>query len=75
MRLRGGVGARGVRRRRAIRSLQQGLGLATSMGVCAILIHSFADFNLHIPVNSLWFVILLAFGWVARMRIRSHKAQ
>lgn len=46
-------------------SIRQGLGFASTMGITSILIHSFADFNLHIPVNSLWFVILLAFGWVA----------
>ena len=46
--------------------LMQGLGLASSMGIVAILIHSFADFNLHITANSLWFVLLLAFGWIAR---------
>lgn len=46
-------------------SLHQGLGFASTMGIISILIHSFADFNLHIPVNSLWFVILLAFAWVA----------
>ncbi|MEH6592979.1 MAG: O-antigen ligase family protein, partial [Halioglobus sp.] len=43
----------------------QGLGFASVMGVSSILIHSFTDFNLHIPVNSLWFVVLLAFAWVA----------
>jgi O-antigen ligase len=46
-------------------SLRQGLGFASTMGIISILIHSFADFNLHIPVNSLWFVVLLAFAWVA----------
>ena len=35
------------------------------MGIASILIHSFADFNLHIPVNSLWFIVLMAFAWVA----------
>jgi hypothetical protein len=43
----------------------QGLGFASVMGICSILIHSFADFNLHITANSLWFVLLLAFAWVA----------
>jgi O-antigen ligase len=43
----------------------QGLGFASMMGITSILIHSFADFNLHIPANSLWFVVLLAFAWVA----------
>tara|TARA_R110002072_G_scaffold213_6_gene1485 strand:+ start:1561 stop:2916 length:1356 start_codon:yes stop_codon:yes gene_type:complete len=46
-------------------SLLQGLGLASAMGITSILIHSFTDFNLHIPANSLWFIVLLAFAWVA----------
>ena len=53
-----------AQRRRGSR-LRQGLGFASMMGITSILIHSFADFNLHIPANSLWFVLLLAFGWVA----------
>lgn len=51
------------RRRRS--RLMQGLGFASTMGITSILIHSFADFNLHIPVNSLWFIVLMAFAWVA----------
>ncbi len=51
-------------RRRGSR-VRQGLGFASMMGISSILIHSFADFNLHIPANSLWFVVLLAFAWVA----------
>ncbi|MEH6590027.1 MAG: O-antigen ligase family protein [Halioglobus sp.] len=53
-----------AQRRRRSRVLQ-GLGFASVMGVTGMLIHSFADFNLHIPVNSLWFVVLLGFAWVA----------
>ena len=51
--------------RRRQSSLRQGLGLASAMGITSILIHSFTDFNLHIPANSLWFIVLLAFAWVA----------
>jgi O-antigen ligase len=53
-----------AQRRRRSRVLQ-GLGFASTMGITSILIHSFADFNLHITANSLWFVLLLAFAWVA----------
>ena len=53
-----------AQRRRKSRVLQ-GLGFASTMGVTSILIHSFSDFNLHITVNSLWFIVLLAFAWVA----------
>jgi len=53
-----------AQRRRGSR-VRQGLGFASMMGITSILIHSFTDFNLHIPANSLWFVVLLAFAWVA----------
>jgi len=53
-----------AQRRRGSR-IRQGLGFASTMGIITILIHSFADFNLHIPANSLWFVVLLALAWVA----------
>jgi putative inorganic carbon (HCO3(-)) transporter len=53
-----------AQRRRSSR-VMQGLGFASAMGITSILIHSFADFNLHIPANSLWFVVIVAFAWVA----------
>lgn len=31
-----------------------------TIGCCGLLVHSFVDFNLHIPANALWFVISLA---------------
>jgi len=39
---------------------------ASIMGVSAILIHSWADFNLQIPANAMLFMVLLAFGWISR---------
>ena len=51
--------------RRGRSRVLQGLGFASAMGIISILIHSFADFNLHITANSLWFIVLLAFAWVA----------
>ena len=53
-----------AQRRRGSR-VRQGLGFASTMGITSILIHSISDFNLYIPANSLWFVVLLAFAWVA----------
>ena len=35
------------------------------MGVTAILIHSWVDFNLQIPANALLFLFLLALGWIS----------
>jgi O-antigen ligase len=51
--------------RRCKSSIRQGLGFASMMGITSVLIHSFTDFNLHIPANSLWFIVLMAFAWVA----------
>ena len=59
--------------RRGRSRVRQGLGFASMMGISSILIHSFTDFNLHIPVNSLWFVVLLAFAWVAGTKSTSQK--
>jgi O-antigen ligase len=43
--------------------LQQTTGwlqLGAALGVCGILVHSFVDFNLHIPANAAWFVFCAA---------------
>ena len=44
----------------------QGMGFASTMGIVSILIHSFSDFNLQIPANALSFMVILAFGCLAR---------
>ena len=46
--------------------LLQGMGFASTMGIVALLIHSFSDFNMHIPANALTFMMILAFGCIAR---------
>jgi O-antigen ligase len=33
---------------------------AAAVGCCGILVHSFADFNLHMPANAAWFVVCVA---------------
>lgn len=43
------------------RSNKLTLVLGTAIGLLAILIHSFADFNMHIPANALLAVTLMAF--------------
>jgi O-antigen ligase len=45
--------------------LMRGMSFACIMGVTAILIHSWVDFNLQIPANAVLFMVLLALGWVA----------
>ena len=46
-------------------SLMRGMAFATVMGVIAMLIHSWTDFNLQIPANAALFMVLLALGWVS----------
>lgn len=34
--------------------------LGAAVGCCGLLVHSFSDFNLHIPANALWFAVCAA---------------
>jgi O-antigen ligase len=34
--------------------------LGAAVGVCGILVHSFSDFNLHVPANAAWFTFCAA---------------
>ena len=34
--------------------------LGATLGCCGLLLHSFLDFNLHLPANAAWFVVLAA---------------
>jgi hypothetical protein len=43
----------------------RGLSFASIMGIVSIMIHSSVDFNLQIPANTMYFMVLLALGWVA----------
>lgn len=45
--------------------LMRGISFACIMGVTSLLIHSWVDFNLQIPANAVYFMILLAFGWIS----------
>jgi O-antigen ligase len=38
------------------------LQLGAALGCCGLLVHSFVDFNLHIPANAAWFVVSAAAG-------------
>ena len=51
-----------MRRRRD--PLLLGMAFASVMGVSAILIHGTADFNLRIPANAAFFVMLLSLPWI-----------
>ncbi len=45
--------------------LMRGISFASIMGVTAILIHSWVDFNLQIPANAVLFMVLLALCWIS----------
>ncbi|HSN22174.1 MAG TPA: O-antigen ligase family protein [Usitatibacter sp.] len=50
--------------------LMRGMSFACVMGATSILIHSWTDFNLQIPANAAFFMVLLALGWIALYRDR-----
>ena len=40
-----------------IKNLRGWIQLGAALGCCGLLIHSFVDFNLHIPANAAWFAL------------------
>jgi len=40
--------------------------LGAAIGCCGLLLHSFLDFNLHIPANAAWFAVLAGIATTAR---------
>ena len=40
--------------------------LGATIGCCGLLVHSFVDFNLHIPANAVWFAVSLALATTTR---------
>lgn len=57
--------------RRAKSSRTRALALGTLGGTSALLIHGFADFNLHIPANALLFSVLLGMGYATSMELNA----
>lgn len=45
---------------RRIQTRRAPLQLGAALGCCGILIHSFLDFNLHVPANAIWFAVCAA---------------
>jgi O-antigen ligase len=39
--------------------------LGAALGCCGLLVHSFVDFNLHIPANAAWFAVLASAATIA----------
>lgn len=58
-----GVAARTLAKRRS--SLPRGMAFGVMMGIVALAIHSTVDFNLQLPANAVYVVVVLAMGWVA----------
>jgi len=50
----------GFKKMRSESTLTRGVTLGALTGITAILVHSFVDFNLHIPANALLFTVLAA---------------
>jgi O-antigen ligase len=40
--------------------------LGSAIGCCGLLVHSFVDFNLHIPANAVWFAVAVALATTTR---------
>jgi O-antigen ligase len=55
--------------------LCRGIAFGATMGIIAIMIHSWVDFNLRIPANAFTFVVLLALGWAAYSMNRHHSTE
>jgi putative inorganic carbon (hco3(-)) transporter len=45
--------------------LMRGMSFASIMGIIAMMIHSWVDFNLQIPANAMLFMLILALGWIS----------
>lgn len=53
---------------------RSGVGFAAAMGILALLIHSFTDFNLQIPANAATFVVLCAIAVLANKHDKPRRA-
>ena len=43
----------------------RGMSFACIMGVTAMLIHAWVEFNFQIPANAMYFMVLAALGWIS----------
>lgn len=49
------------------------LQFGAAVGVCGLLVHSFSEFNLHIPANAAWFVFLVSLATLPAKSNRHHR--
>lgn len=53
--------------------LNIGLAFAATMGILALSIHSFVDFNHQMPANAATFMVILSLAWIARFGFKHEK--
>lgn len=49
--------------------------LGAALGCCGLLVHSFFDFNLHIPANAAWFAVLAGIATTMQQPTRARMSQ
>ncbi|MEK1939302.1 MAG: hypothetical protein AAAB16_02910, partial [Pseudomonas sp.] len=54
---------------------RNGMGFGASMGIVALLMHSFADFNLQIPANAATYTVLCAIAVIGNNHYRERRAR
>jgi hypothetical protein len=54
---------------------RNGVGFGASVGIVALLMHSFADFNLQIPANAATYVVLCAIAVIGNNHYRERRAR
>jgi len=54
------------------RSLMKGMGFAAMMAIIGQLIHISVDFTLQPPANAIYFIVILAIGWMSRFIPATH---
>ncbi len=64
---------RGLNKMKHKSRLVRGITLGSMTGITAILVHSIADFNLHIPANAILFAVLAALAVAPVPRIKREK--
>jgi O-antigen ligase len=57
-----------------VHRVNRGLGVAATMALCCLGLHSMVDFNLHIPANALTFTVLLAAVWAVPAELKKRRS-
>jgi O-antigen ligase len=57
--------------RQRLRQREGWLPIGAAIGCCGLLVHSFVDFNFHIPANAAWFAVCAAISPIAEPVLKS----